>query len=106
MLLRNINSLHPISDKDPCRENPCLNNGVCKRNGNNDFTCSCTEDYKGSRCEGRMTQDNEFLKVTVTRWYCGTFLVLTLCFISSKTKNNVKNILFVLIIVRIRQNNR
>jgi hypothetical protein len=45
-----------ISDKDPCRENPCLNNGACNRNGKNDFTCSCTDDYKGRRCEGSKMQ--------------------------------------------------
>ena len=42
-----------ISDKDPCQENPCMNNGVCKREGNHDFTCSCPEEYKGTRCEGK-----------------------------------------------------
>ena len=40
----------------PCSQNPCLNNGTCIDDlDNNTFTCNCNEtDYYGSRCEHKI----------------------------------------------------
>jgi len=34
---------------NPCKPNPCFNNGVCSYNGNT-FTCSCAAGYTGTNC--------------------------------------------------------
>ncbi len=45
----NINSVLS-NDIIECTPNPCRNNGICSKNGNN-VTCSCDPNFWGSRCE-------------------------------------------------------
>ncbi|XP_076822017.1 uncharacterized protein LOC143468587 [Clavelina lepadiformis] len=35
--------------RDPCRDNPCQNGGVCRRNGNN-YRCDCPQLWWGYNC--------------------------------------------------------
>ena len=39
---------------DPCQSNPCLSNGTCHLLSSKNFTCLCTEQYTGERCEWEM----------------------------------------------------
>ena len=36
----------------PCDNQPCFNGGLCKAIGDN-FTCTCSPGFSGSRCEGK-----------------------------------------------------
>jgi EGF-like domain/EGF domain len=36
---------------DPCISQPCLNSGTCLSSGPTTFTCYCSQDYTGSRCQ-------------------------------------------------------
>ena len=38
------------ADIDECGRNPCVNNGTCI-DGVNGFTCNCTREFDGDRCE-------------------------------------------------------
>ena len=38
---------------DPCRRDPCQNNGACFRNEQDAFSCLCREGYTGDYCENR-----------------------------------------------------
>ncbi|GAA6110313.1 hyaluronan-binding protein 2 isoform X1 [Tachysurus ichikawai] len=40
-----------IEERDECEPNPCYNNGVCKNDGDGDFTCTCPRPFKGKRCQ-------------------------------------------------------
>ena len=39
-----------LADIDECDSNPCVNNGTCI-DGVNGFTCNCTREFGGDRCE-------------------------------------------------------
>ena len=39
-----------FSDIDECLSNPCLNGATCD-NEENHFTCNCTDDWQGTRCD-------------------------------------------------------
>ena len=39
--------------KDPCRPNPCLNNGECTHDDTT-FTCICQPQFRGNKCEGNL----------------------------------------------------
>ena len=41
-----------LTGSDPCRSNPCQNNGFCMASGSS-FVCSCLSGYSGQRCEIR-----------------------------------------------------
>ena len=45
-------SLNAISEKDPCRPNPCGHGGFCTEIGGG-FACNCTLGFKGSTCQGK-----------------------------------------------------
>ena len=45
-------TLNAISDKDPCRPNPCGHGGFCTEIGGG-FACNCTLGFKGSTCQGK-----------------------------------------------------
>jgi len=38
-------------ENQPCRRQPCKNNGVCRNGLEGEYECSCTEDYTGINCE-------------------------------------------------------
>jgi Notch-like protein len=41
-----------IIGTDPCRPNPCQNNGICMASGSS-VICSCLTGFSGQRCETR-----------------------------------------------------
>lgn len=45
-------SFNAISEKDPCRPNPCGHGGFCTEIGGG-FACNCTLGFKGSTCQGK-----------------------------------------------------
>ncbi|KAF5896509.1 hyaluronan-binding protein 2-like [Clarias magur] len=45
---RKDNNVFSLYECDP---NPCYNNGVCKNDGDGDFTCTCPMPFKGKRCQ-------------------------------------------------------
>ena len=45
-----ICNLFCLVDIDECGSNPCVNNGTCI-DGVNGFTCNCTREFGGDRCE-------------------------------------------------------
>ena len=51
----------PPEIKDVCKPNPCLNDGVCKPEGERDFQCTCEEGYKGKTCQGEFPSSNVLL---------------------------------------------
>ncbi|MAM05550.1 MAG: hypothetical protein CMD06_06310, partial [Flavobacteriales bacterium] len=38
------------NDVNECESNPCLNGGICT-DGDNSYTCECTENFEGENCE-------------------------------------------------------
>ncbi|CAL1282862.1 unnamed protein product [Larinioides sclopetarius] len=59
---------------DPCRSNPCLNNGKCKVEGKN-FKCECTLPYTGPTCKDDICTMNPCLnggtcKINGTSFQC------------------------------------
>jgi hypothetical protein len=47
-----LHLLYLIIGADPCRPNPCQNNGICTPSGSS-FICSCLTGFTGQRCETR-----------------------------------------------------
>ncbi|XP_048586976.1 uncharacterized protein LOC116613702 isoform X1 [Nematostella vectensis] len=37
--------------KNPCKKNPCANDGVCVASGYNNFTCTCSGSWRGLKCD-------------------------------------------------------
>ena len=43
---------------NPCASNPCFSNGTChSKLPSKNYTCSCLEQYTGSRCESNLNSD-------------------------------------------------
>jgi len=49
---RSSSLLSTIIGTDPCRINPCQNNGICMTSGSS-FFCTCLAGFSGQRCEIR-----------------------------------------------------
>lgn len=45
--------------RNPCLDNPCLNNGICNWTGGPDeYTCTCLPEFRGDNCEDPVTYCN------------------------------------------------
>jgi len=62
-----MKSKHFVTDDyRPCSENPCEGNGTCEEHDGT-FTCFCTSDRTGIRCE--RTLDVGGIQVIVDNWF-------------------------------------
>ena len=43
-----------LTEKNPCKPNPCKNGGSCSTNGGQSFECHCKSQYEGRYCETGM----------------------------------------------------
>ena len=55
---------------DECWSNPCLNDGTCN-DGDNGYTCYCSDGFCGDHCEGSVL--NNFKVLVNIDHICNTF---------------------------------
>jgi len=60
----------PKCNSNACAGNTCSGNGICKNQGEVDYTCVCNEGYDGLKCENKCTPPSQITSNTTANQVC------------------------------------